>query len=225
MGPAFLVYYSPAFLRNLSPADALPALRILAEVYRRARQLWPLRPSQDAHHSVTIRIDQLKELKLSGIMEAFAEGESWLLVRQNDQEGVVERHRLDDMAKVRVRVRVRVKIKVRVRASHLQKARCPPQLALCSGEWPWRCTAWKSTPSPRSQRAVGSSSTPSGPARSEGVVPSQCCAPQAKTLSCFGSTPCRSTRYRATSSWFCHTASWKGETSCESRESGSAPAT
>ena len=49
---------------------------------------------------MTIRIDQLKELKLSGIMEAFAEGESWLLVRQNDQEGVVERHRLDDMAKV-----------------------------------------------------------------------------------------------------------------------------
>ena len=49
---------------------------------------------------MTIRIDQLKELKLAQIMEAFAEGESWLLVRQNDQEGVVERHRLDDMAKV-----------------------------------------------------------------------------------------------------------------------------
>jgi hypothetical protein len=54
----------------------------------------------DAHHSVTIRIDQLKELKLAQIMEAFAEGESWLLVRQNDLEGVVERHRLDDMAKL-----------------------------------------------------------------------------------------------------------------------------
>jgi len=100
VGPAFLVYYSPAFLRNLAPLDALPALRILAEVYRRARHLWPLRPSLDAHHSVTIRIDQLKELKLGGIMAAFAEGESWLLVLQNDQEGVVERHRLDDMAKV-----------------------------------------------------------------------------------------------------------------------------
>ena len=99
-GPTFLVYYSPAFLRNLAPLDALPALRILTEVYRRARQLWPLRPSTDAHHSVTIRIDQIKELKLSSIMEAFAEGESWLLVRQNDQEGVVERHRLTDMAKV-----------------------------------------------------------------------------------------------------------------------------
>ena len=35
VGPAFLVYYSPAFLRNLSPLDALPALRILAEVHRR----------------------------------------------------------------------------------------------------------------------------------------------------------------------------------------------
>ena len=49
---------------------------------------------------MTIRIDQLKELKLAQIMEAFAEGETWLLVRQNDLEGVVERHRLDDMAKV-----------------------------------------------------------------------------------------------------------------------------
>ena len=34
-GPAFLVYYSPAFLRSLSPYDAYPALQILAEVYRR----------------------------------------------------------------------------------------------------------------------------------------------------------------------------------------------
>ena len=33
MGPAFLVYYSPAFLRNLAPPDALPALRILVEVH------------------------------------------------------------------------------------------------------------------------------------------------------------------------------------------------
>jgi hypothetical protein len=100
VGPTFLVYYSPAFLRNLLPLDALPALRILVEIYRRARQLWPLRPSVDAHHSVTIRIDQLKELKLAQIIEAFAEGETWLLVRQNDLEGVVERHRLDDMAKL-----------------------------------------------------------------------------------------------------------------------------
>ena len=72
LGPTFLVYYSPAFIRNLSPADALPALRILTEVYRRARQLWPLTPTVGSHHSVTIRIDQLKELKLNAIMSASA---------------------------------------------------------------------------------------------------------------------------------------------------------
>ena len=38
------------------------ALAILAEVYRRARELWPLRPTTTNDHSVTIRIDQLKEL-------------------------------------------------------------------------------------------------------------------------------------------------------------------
>lgn len=146
-GPAFLVYYAPALVRNLSPAASLAALRTLAEVYRRARQLWPLRPSTDNAHAVTIRIDLLKELKVMAahlnarprgqslcshaipycpgielprlnsvpasfgtplgsalgsqvhqIVSAFAEGDSWLVVRKNELEGVVERHRLDEMA-------------------------------------------------------------------------------------------------------------------------------
>ena len=100
LGPTFLVYYSPAFVRNLTPVSTVAVLRALCEVYRRARQLWPLRPTAGSGHSVTIRIDQLKELKLADIMKVFADGESWLLVRKNDQEGVVERHKLDDMAKV-----------------------------------------------------------------------------------------------------------------------------
>eukprot|EP00966_Prymnesium_polylepis_P175826 4069743-Prymnesium_polylepis.2 len=41
-GPSVLVYYSPAFVRQLSPEHAKDALRLLAEVYRRARSLWPL---------------------------------------------------------------------------------------------------------------------------------------------------------------------------------------
>jgi hypothetical protein len=65
-GPSFLVYYSPAFLRNLTPYHAKDGLRLLAEVYRRARALWPLRP--EAEHgdgdAVTVRIDQqLKETR------------------------------------------------------------------------------------------------------------------------------------------------------------------
>jgi len=102
-GPAILVYYSPAFVRSLAPAHALEALRVLAEVYRRARQMWPLARSDGAaadaasaaSASVTIRIDQIKELKLPDIQSAFSHGQSWLLCRKNDSEGVVERHELD----------------------------------------------------------------------------------------------------------------------------------
>ena len=71
-GPAFLVYYSPAFVRSLAPVDAYSALQILAEVYRRARALWPLRPTTGNAHAVTLRIDQLKELKLSSILKVRA---------------------------------------------------------------------------------------------------------------------------------------------------------
>ena len=52
-GPAFLVYYSPAFIRTLAPAHAFEALRVLAEVYRRARGLWPLGKTTDNAHSVS----------------------------------------------------------------------------------------------------------------------------------------------------------------------------
>lgn len=93
-GPAFLVYYSPAFLRNLTPSSALEALRILAEVYRRARELWPLRPSTGNAHAVTVRIDQIKELKVSAIDAAYREGQAWVLERKNDNEAVIECHEL-----------------------------------------------------------------------------------------------------------------------------------
>jgi hypothetical protein len=98
-GPAILVYYSPAFVRSLAPHHALEALRVLAEVYRRARQMWPLgRSDSGAAESVTIRIDQIKELKLTEIQGVFTQGESWLLCRKNDVEAVVERHSLDYMS-------------------------------------------------------------------------------------------------------------------------------
>lgn len=42
-GPAILVYYSPAFVRILTPDHGEAALRLLAEVYRCSRKLWPLK--------------------------------------------------------------------------------------------------------------------------------------------------------------------------------------
>jgi hypothetical protein len=91
-GPAFLVYYSPAFVRTNAPKNARIALRILAEVYKRARELWPLCASTDNAHSVTIRIDQLRELNPAAIFAAYESGNTWLLTKKNDQEGVVENH-------------------------------------------------------------------------------------------------------------------------------------
>lgn len=94
-GPAILVYYAPAFLRRQPPASARDALVLLAEVYRRARQLWPLGPlpaSIDAA-SVTVRIDQMKELALEEIHRVVDEGtHAWVLVRGNQREATVECH-------------------------------------------------------------------------------------------------------------------------------------
>jgi len=97
-----LVYYSPAFVRQLTPSHAKDALRLLAEVYRRARSLWPLRPEDELgleNETVTVRIDQIKELNLFDIQSIYAGGESWCLSKRNAKEGVIERQPLDVLAK------------------------------------------------------------------------------------------------------------------------------
>jgi len=95
-GPALLVYYSPAFVRSLAPDQALAALSLLAEIYRRARQLWP--PTPGLTGSVTVRIDQVKELKLSEIQHVYGFGDTWALTRRNDMEAVLERIPVDVLA-------------------------------------------------------------------------------------------------------------------------------
>ena len=63
-GPAFLVYYSPAFVRQSaakSESAARLALCQLADTYRAARLLFPLGTSdEDASRNVTVNIDALK---------------------------------------------------------------------------------------------------------------------------------------------------------------------
>mmetsp|Transcript_22896 Transcript_22896/g.70108 ORF Transcript_22896/g.70108 Transcript_22896/m.70108 type:complete len:779 (-) Transcript_22896:220-2556(-) len=102
-GPAILVYYSPHLIRMLTPCSALEALVILAEIYRRARELWPLTSIQadddetnDAPlNTVTIRVDQIKELTVEMIRAVYANGDSWLLCKRNKLEAVVECHAID----------------------------------------------------------------------------------------------------------------------------------
>jgi len=89
-GPAFLVYYSPAFIRKLVPDETGEAIRILAEMYRRARDLYPLRDDFEICQTVSVRIDRLKELTAKEIMSACESDERWVLVKRNELEAVVE---------------------------------------------------------------------------------------------------------------------------------------
>merc|ERR1712079_286376 len=55
-GPAFLIYYGPAFFQDLAEDRAVNRLSVLAEVYRCARAIWPATVSQAASN-VIVRID------------------------------------------------------------------------------------------------------------------------------------------------------------------------
>jgi len=90
LGPAFLVYYGPALLRQ-SATGELPTvgLRCLAEVYRAARELWPL-SSGDATKCVTLRVDRLKAVETAKIVQMYEAGQVWFLKRASDKEGVIE---------------------------------------------------------------------------------------------------------------------------------------
>ena len=87
-GPAFLVYYAPAFLRKALPEDATAALSLLAGVYRAARALWPATAGGSGW--VTVRIDAIKDSPVAELCRASARGEWWVLARRNAKEAVVE---------------------------------------------------------------------------------------------------------------------------------------
>jgi len=90
MGPAFLIYYGPAFLQSLLKTDcAVKRLSILAEIYRGARELWPATTSEAAS-SVIVRVDTLKGLSNAAIMEIPKSGSMWIIVRHNKHEAFIE---------------------------------------------------------------------------------------------------------------------------------------
>lgn len=110
---AFLVYYSPAFLRTVAKAEPLAALQFLAVIYRGSRALWPHdgnagrvssvaagkgedRQSDAAagimrEATVTVRIDQLKDLTADKIREGCKQGDRWYIAKRNNVEAVVVR--------------------------------------------------------------------------------------------------------------------------------------
>jgi len=89
-GPAFLVYYGPAFLQNLEQDSAAMRLKILAEVYRGALALWPA-TEQMADGNVTIRIDIIKSMSTKDLLASCASGDAYMLVKHNEVEAFVEK--------------------------------------------------------------------------------------------------------------------------------------
>lgn len=100
-GPALLIYYSPAFLRQscLCTETAKLALGMLAETYRAARALFPLGEGADEQgHGVTVRIDVLKAAGTADdVLESYEQGTIWVLHRKSALEAVVERHTQDEL--------------------------------------------------------------------------------------------------------------------------------
>jgi len=89
-GPAFLVYYSPAFMRSTAP-DLGWGLQVLALVYRQSRQLWPISAAL-TDKNVTIRIDIIKSMTVAAAGKIGSEGRKFIICKRNELEGVVEEH-------------------------------------------------------------------------------------------------------------------------------------
>lgn len=87
-GPAILIYYSPALMQKAGSKDPRGAMAILAELFRQARELWPL-VVEEVGRTVVVRIDALKELEVPGIMQPEA-GFSHVLQRTTNQDAFVK---------------------------------------------------------------------------------------------------------------------------------------
>jgi len=98
-GPAFLVYYGPALLRKAATEQSAVGLRSLTEIYRAARQLWPL-SAEHAARTVTLRVDLLKAVETEQIVETYTKGQAWCLKRASELEGAVQLLSLDDLPRI-----------------------------------------------------------------------------------------------------------------------------
>mmetsp|Transcript_69397 Transcript_69397/g.132421 ORF Transcript_69397/g.132421 Transcript_69397/m.132421 type:complete len:236 (+) Transcript_69397:49-756(+) len=90
-GPAVLIYYGPALLqRNVGNFDDLrTAVRILCEVFRGARVLWPA-TRKDQAKTVTIQVAKLKAIDVQSIIWKDRSQKVWVMIRHNEMEATVE---------------------------------------------------------------------------------------------------------------------------------------
>lgn len=88
-GPALLVYYAPALMQKNCATDPDGALRVLAEVLKQGRHLWPLN-DEAAGETVTLQIAALKGLDIQAI-KALQAGECWTLCRNSSVNALAQK--------------------------------------------------------------------------------------------------------------------------------------
>jgi len=93
-GPALLVYYAPALMQKNCTSDPEGALRVLAEVLRQGRNLWPL-DENAVGQTVTLQIHVLKDLEVQ-TMKVLQAGEFWTLSRNSNVNALVQKTNLID---------------------------------------------------------------------------------------------------------------------------------
>mmetsp|Transcript_35937 Transcript_35937/g.84137 ORF Transcript_35937/g.84137 Transcript_35937/m.84137 type:complete len:864 (-) Transcript_35937:121-2712(-) len=89
-GPCFLLYYGPALLQNLQGDTPTRRLKLVAELFRRARMLWPATTEMQGN-GANVRVDAIKGMGCDEMMKKCENGEKWMLVKQNESEAVVEK--------------------------------------------------------------------------------------------------------------------------------------
>jgi len=100
-GPAFLIYYAPAFMQSLASTDAHVALLVLTDVYRAARAIWPLEKTADAEaRTVTINVGALRGLSTMKLSGVHAKGSCWRLVQKGPADAQVEQVKLLELPKL-----------------------------------------------------------------------------------------------------------------------------
>jgi hypothetical protein len=94
-GPSFLVYYGPALMQKNCAANPTGAMRVMAEVLRQARVLWPIDESDSSiSTTVIVRIDAIKELNLEDLVTMPA-GNVWVLQKTSSLDCQVKKLFLD----------------------------------------------------------------------------------------------------------------------------------
>lgn len=91
-GPAILLYYGPALMQKAGSADPYNTMRIIAEIFRTARLLWPLTEDKEWVGKTTIlRIDALKELSAQEILDNYCQGKlTYVILRNGEKDGQVK---------------------------------------------------------------------------------------------------------------------------------------